>query len=856
MPDYVLARALRRGWGREVELAMKKRGVAIVAAAMTSALAASPASARLADPQDATSGKAGSATAAPTAGKAAGAGPDTSKLEGAVELPPRKPTDTITFSLDDADLTELVRAISQLTGKRFVFGAKVKNIKASVYAPQKVTVAEAYQAFLSILESNKLTVVPHGRFLKIVETGAVASSVTPVYGSHQPAPAEDRYITRMHRLAHISADDAATVLNKLKSKDADITVYGPTNLLIITDTGSNIRRLAKILEEIDEASSGDRIFVEPIHYASADDIKKRLDDLFTPGQAGAPPSPAPGRRPPRGGAAAPTPAAAGPETATDLHVAKIVVDERTNSLIIVATQRSYERMLDLIERLDTPQTGEGEIHVVPLQHADATELAKTMNDIITGAGGTAAPGAPGRPPRPAPAAAAAAAPLGIFEGAVKVSPDKATNALVVTASLRDYASIRSVIDRLDQARRQVFIEAVIMDLQLKRSDTLGVSFHGGAPFDSGIQADNDSILFGGNKITNTIPPVPTDPEALQGFALGVRGPGVAGSQNFLGTGISIPAFGTFIQAIARTGDTDLLSTPHILALDNEDAEINVGDNVPLQTNQGLGSLAGLSGATGATGALGGLGALGALGGLGAFGGVARQDVGTKIKIKPHVNDSNQVRLEITEEISEVGANVGGTSGAFQIGKRTARTKLVVADQQTIVIGGLIRNVVGRTEEKVPVLGDIPVLGALFRKRTNQNEKRNLILVMTPYIIRSQSDLRTVYERKMQERQEYLDRYFVFSESQQYTPPKDWSRTNGLVEDIRKAYAAVEEQRQLEQITAPKETLTHEPQTPLELPQRVPSSGTSTTSPTPAPVPAPVRRPATPTPVRPIGGTRP
>ncbi|OJY27966.1 MAG: type II secretion system protein GspD, partial [Myxococcales bacterium 68-20] len=645
----------------------------------------------------------GGALPAPSPG--GGKTPDLAPFEEAAEFAPRSPNEKVAFSLDEADLAEVVRVISQLTGKRFLFAAKVKDIKASVYAPQKVTVAEAYQAFLSILETNRLTVVPHGRFLKIVESGAVATNGSPIYGTHEPASAEDRYITRMHRLGHINADDAAAVLAKLKSKDADITVYGPTNLLIITDTGTNIRRMMKVLEEIDEASTGDRIYFEPIHYASAEEIKARLEELFDTRGGGPPPVTA---RTPRG--AAPAATSAG----KDLHVAKILADDRTNSLIIVATERSYERMLELIERLDVPQTSEGELHVLPLQHADATELTKTLNDIISGAGGAATPpggGAPGRGARPGAPGAPAGTTLGIFEGGVKVAANKATNALVVTASPRDYASIRAVIDRLDKPRRQVFIEAVIMDLQLKRSDTLGISFHGGAPFTSGIQGDNDSVLFGGNKITNTIPPVPTDPEALQGFALGVRGPGIAGSQNFLGTGISIPAFGTFIQAIARTGDTDLLSTPHILALDNEDAEINVGDNVPLQTNQGLGSLGGLAGAAGGLGALGGLGGLG---GLGAFGGVQRQDVGTRIKIRPHINDSNQVRLDIAEEISEVGANVGGTSGAFQIGKRSALTKLVVADQQTIVIGGLIRNVVGRTEEKVPVLGDIPVLGALFR----------------------------------------------------------------------------------------------------------------------------------------------
>lgn len=730
-----------------------------------------------------------------------------SQFENALEFEPRSPNYRVAFSLEDADLAELVRVIAQLTGKRFIFGGKVKNIKATVYSPQKVTVAEAYQAFLSILETNGLTVVPHGRFLKIVETNAVATQGTPIYGATQGAPSEDRFVTRMHRLGHISADDAANVLGKFKSKEADITVYGPGNMIILTDSGTNIRRMMQILEEIDVGSSGDQIFIEPIHYASASEVEKRINELFDikGGGAGAPSAPKPG-----GGSTTSVAPSIG-----DLHVAKVVSDDRSNSLVIVATERAYLRILELIKRIDVPQTGEGEIHVLPLQHADATELTKTLTDIITGTT-QAAPG-PGRgPAAPQPSQAA-----GIFEGGVKVSADKATNSIVVTSSLRDYASLRSVIDRLDQPRRQVFIEAVIMDLQLKRSDTLGVSFHGGAPFQ--FDQPNDSLVFGGNKITNTIPPVPTDPDALQGFALGVRGPGISGSQNFLGTGISVPAFGTFIQALARTGDSDLLSTPHILALDNEDAEINVGDNIPLQTNA-VSSFPGIAGAAG-----GAAGALGALGGLGGFGSVGspRQDVGTKIKIKPHLNDSNEVRLDVSEEISEQGAPLGGTLGAIPISKRTATTKLVVQDQQTVVIGGLIRNVTSRAEEKVPVLGDIPVLGALFRKRTNTQEKRNLVLVMTPYIIRNQQDLRTVFERKMQERQEYLDRYFVFSDSSDYKPPKDWSRTNGLVEDIRQSYFALEERKRLDEITKPRELKTHDPQRPLEMPQ-----GTTTAPPRP------------------------
>ncbi len=772
-------------------------------------------------------GKPGAPGTAPAGGKSPSDTTGLNQFENALEFEPRSPNYRVAFSLEDADLAELVRVIAQLTGKRFIFGGKVKNIKATVYSPQKVTVAEAYQAFLSILETNGLTVVPHGRFLKIVETNQIANQGTPIYGSAQGAPAEDRFVTRMHRLGHISADDAANVLGKFKSKEADITVYGPGNMIVLTDTGTNIRRMMQILEEIDVGSSGDQIFIEPIHYASASDVEKRINELFDVKSGGGAPAPA-GKQGGGGSSVAPS--------VGDLHVAKIVSDDRSNSLVIVATERAYLRILELIKRIDVPQTGEGEIHVLPLQHADATELTKTLNDIITGTSQSAAPGGGGRgQPAPAPAQQAA----GIFEGGVKVSADKATNAIVVTSSLRDYASLRSVIDRLDQPRRQVFIEAVIMDLQLKRSDSLGVSFHGGAPF--AFDQPNDSLVFGGNKITNTIPPVPTDPDALQGFALGVRGPGISGSQNFLGTGISVPAFGTFIQALARTGDSDLLSTPHILALDNEDAEINVGDNIPLQTN----AVSSFPGAAGA-----GAGALGALGGLGGFGSVGspRQDVGTKIKIKPHLNDSNEVRLDVSEEISEQGAPLGGTLGAIPISKRTATTKLVVQDQQTVVIGGLIRNVTSRAEEKVPVLGDIPVLGALFRKRTNTQEKRNLVLVMTPYIIRNQQDLRTVFERKMQERQEYLDRYFVFSDSSDWKPAKDWSRTNGLIEDIRQSYFSLEERKRLDEITKPRELKTHEPQRPLEMPQGL--------TPRPGGAGAPGASPTNPVPMENRGGATP
>jgi general secretion pathway protein D len=732
-------------------------------------------------------------TLPPASSSATGA----AQFEKGVEFQPRGPDDEVSFSLEDADLDQLVRVIAQLTGKRFIFGSKVRNIKATVYSPQKITVAEAYQAFLAILETNGLTVVPHGRFLKILETAGIASQDTPLYGVGQAAPAEERYVTRIHRLVHVGADEVKGVLEHFKTKDGDITTYGPGNLLILTDTGSNIRRMMDLVEEIDVGGAGDLLWIEPIHYASAADMASRINEVY---EAKAGKDSGGGGK---GGAGAPAPASGG-----ERHPVKVIADERSNSVVIVATEPVYLHILELIKRLDLPQSGEGELHVLPLQHADATELTKTLNEIVTGAAqaGAAPTGGAG--------SKGGAPPVGIFEGRIKVSADKATNSIVVTSSKRDYAELHGVVDELDQPRRQVFIEAVIMDLTVDRSNQWGSSFHGGGLLPS---SSGDGLVYGGLNPLKTIG-LP-DPTSLQGMALGVRGPGIPGSETLLGTGITIPAFGVIINALAHSEDTDVLTTPHIIATDNVVAEINVGQNIPLQTNAGAGfSLPSAAGA-GATGAAP------ALGGLGFGGGFAapRQDVGVKIKVTPHLNSSSEVRLELSEEISEASATPVGSLGTISLVKRTAQTTLTIRDQQTVVIGGLMRNRVSHSEDKIPVLGDIPVLGALFRQTNNDLQKSNLILVLTPYIIREQTDLRTIFERKMQERQEFLDRYFVFSEDQQYEAPHDWSRANGLLEDIRQAYLGVEEERALDELKKPREVKGHEPGEPLEMPGPTPGT---------------------------------
>lgn len=731
----------------------------------------------------------------------------TTPFETGIEFEPMPPNARVTFNLEDADLPDLVRLISSITGKRFILpGSKARAIKATVYAPTKVTAAEAYQAFLSILQLNGMSVVPAGRYLKIVESAGIEGLPVATYTQGEATPADDRFITRMHHLENVPAEDVATLLGRFKSHEGNITAYAPTNTLIMTDMGSSIRRMLRIVEAIDIPRAGEQVWLEPVHYADATELATRLTEIFPvsePGASGAPaaaaPRPAPAAPGPPGAGAAEGPSTVG-SRAGEMRITKILADERTNSLVIIATERAYLRILEMVRALDIPLEGEGRVHVHYVQHGDAEDIAQALTSIVGGGGGASpAGGGPPGAPRPAGAAAAAAGGGTPFEGSVRISAHKPTNSLVITSSLHDYATLRNVIGRLDVERRQVFIEAVIMELQVKRGTKAGLSLHTGIP---DTPAAGALSLFGFNARGSLGFPNPADQETLTGLALGVRGPAI--QQATQSIGISIPAFGVVLNALSTAGDVNVLSTPHIMAMDNVEAEISVGADIPLQTNSGFGT-AGL-GALGAgaipgqasptAGLLGGaLGALGGgLGGAFGAGAAARRKVGTKIHITPHINEANEIRLEIEEEISERQASEG-TLGVVSVAERTAKTQVVVRDQQTVVIGGLMRDSVSTEETKVPILGDIPLLGILFRRTNRTIEKTNLLLFLTPYIIRSSADLRAIFERKMRERQEFIDRYFVFGD-QEYTPPIDYSRTRGLLGEILNELAAIDDERRL------------------------------------------------------------
>jgi general secretion pathway protein D len=476
--------------------------------------------------------------------------------------------------------------------------------------------------------------------------------------------------------------------------------------------------------------------------------------------------------------------------AEDSRVTRLVAVDRPNALLVVGSPGGYQRTLELIRALDVAVPNEGQIHVIMLEHADAKKLVGPINEAVSAASGGPGAGAPGAPATTANKA---------LEASVKVSAEETNNALLVTASAHDYAAVREVIRALDRPRRQVYIEAVVMDLSVQRMNELDTALHGFAPVGS-------STVYGGNNPLKSLL-LPTDTTSLQALVLGVRGPDIPVPtflQNTLGT-TTIPGLGFFLDAYATATDSDILSTPHILATDNTPAELHVQLNTSLQRNAA--SFGAPSSGTSTASP------------LSVYAAPATQNygkIGPQIKVTPHLDDSDDVRLDVQETISDLTTDgpQGGSLGTVNFNERGATTTLTVKDGRTAVIGGLVKDKRVHTEVKVPILGDIPVLGALFRSTSDDVEKDNLVLVLTPHIIRDEEDMRRVFETRMQERQEFLDHFFVFRDG----PPVgfDPARGHGLLYDLRAGYAEVAERRTLE--TPPTELAQlHVPKQPIDMP---------------------------------------
>jgi general secretion pathway protein D len=706
----------------------------------------------------------------------------------------------------EGEIQELVELVSMCTGRNFILTNKVRSQKFKIISPTPIRSQNLWRVFLAALEANDFTVVPSGRYWKVIQANDGTRSPVPFYeageslrGKGRTFPVDEQMVTKVYRVKHGgNTNNIVNYLNIFKSNRGQLHPFQGSNLIIMTDYASSLARLERILAELDQPDVLEKIHVVSVTYASATEIAEKLTQIFEPQNpqarkaGGNKRTPRIARPNARNRRQKPKPRRRGGERAagdegSDGSVSKILADERTNKLIIIASESAYEEIVALLRQLDVPEdVDDGQIHVLRLRHADAEELASTLSSLAQGQSGGARRQSARRGGGNQPQRRSAAA---LFQGEVKVTADKATNSLVITASKSDLASMRRVIERLDVPRFQVFVEAAILEVSTSRDRNLGVGWHLGVPVE--LDGETSPLIFSNtpsndlSSLVNTINPLGL--ANLLGLATALRGPTLEGTEGLPGVPQGgIPSVGVVLQALQSSNDVNVVSTPHLLTMDNEEAEIQVNEKRPFPSGLtlGLGGLGGLGGAGGQQAGGAAAGAVGNLAGLG-LGQVSfnREDIGLTLKIKPQINDEDYVRLEIDQELSDV-AGIDQVTNQVITSKRSAKTTVVVRSQDSVVIGGLVRDRETRDESKLPVLGDIPLIGWLFKRQNKTVEKVNLVLVLTPYIIRGPKDFRKIFERKMQERKEFVDLFY--GQTKEYRAKIDWDQKLGPIAAYRQA----------------------------------------------------------------------
>ena len=600
----------------------------------------------------------------------------------------------VTIDFDNVDISVLVKFVSELTGKNFIIDDKVKG-KVTIISPKKIPLEDVYKVFLSVLEVNGFTVVPAGNMIKILPASLAREKSVETRLKNQLAEPEDRVVTQIVALERANPDEIKRVLDPIVSKSSSVLSYPPAGILVITDYLSNIKRLQEIILALDVEGAGDQISYIPLQNSSASEVVKSLTTIFQQRRA-------------------------------NVTGIKIVPDSRTNSIIILASGADTENVRKLVAFMDKDvPRGESNIQVYRLQNSIAEDLAKVLNSIIkdTGAAAVTTGGA---------AVQRAMAP--VVSKNVQVVADKATNTLVVMAEREDYKILESIIKQLDVPRPMVYIEALIMEVNTNKDFKLGVEWRGLQDtgsitgFDSGRAvgiigsggAGSTGNPGGYNILDGLIPATLTTAAAFPGgFTMGIIGAGIT-----IG-GLTFPNIGAVVQAYKTDSEVSILSTPQIMTLDNEEAEINVGSNVPYITRQD---------STTTTAAY-----------PVNYNTYEYKDVGVILNITPHINEENFIRLKISQQVTKVTSSANSATPTTL--KRTAKTTVVVKDSATIVIGGLVGDSTQDSAYKVPLLGDIPVLGWLFSTHSTSREKTNLYVFLTPHIVRTQKDAAGLYQGK-------------------------------------------------------------------------------------------------------------
>lgn len=624
----------------------------------------------------------------------------------------------VTFNFVDVDISVVVKFISDVTGKNFVFDDKVKG-NITIIAPSKLSVDEAFSLFTSVLELKGFTIVPSGKVYKIVPISQAKQSGTEILKEGE-SPVSDAYITRLIQLKSISASKVMSFLQPLISRDGHISSFGPGNMLMIVDSATNIEKVLKIIDSIDKPGAEEPELVM-LKHANAEDVVKIIAEALVLGSKTQPSV----VRPPRPGEAV---IGASVEEAR----ANVFADTRLNAVVLIADKQEKEAMKRMIALLDIPlPEATSKINVYFLEHADVTELSKVLEGMITGISSQVRPGQAAQHGQPSKSP---------FElgGKITISPDKATNSLVIVASPADYQNLLQVIRQLDRKRKQVYVEAMIVEASIDRLQELGTRWRIIA------EKDGEPVAVGG---FGTI-----DATAMQNILFGLTGLTAGGMGNFLDvpittigsdgkavpTTLTVPGFAALFSLNEFKGAINVLSTPQILTSDNKEAEIIVGENVPFISKKESDPSRPQS----------------------VFSTIERKDVGITLRLTPQIAEGGYVKLDIYQEISAlkqestlVVLTVGPTTT-----KRSTKTSVVVKDNQTVVIGGLMEEREEENVYKVPLLGDIPILGWLFKNKSVEKKKTNLLVFLTPHIVKEAEQLSRLTETKRVEYAKAEDMY--------------------------------------------------------------------------------------------------
>ncbi|MBX2796241.1 MAG: type II secretion system secretin GspD [Myxococcales bacterium] len=676
----------------------------------------------------------------------------------------------------DTSIYDLVLFFAQTRDMNFVIGdvKELQGKKVTIISNRRVPGRAAWEAFLSALEVAGYSLSTVGNTSKIVKSSEAGQKPIRI-GVGQPG-ASDGYVTQLIQLENTRVDDMSKVIQTMAPGDAKIVAYPPTNTLIITDTAANIRKMYRIMNELDVAAPRSSMEIYELIHASSSEVKGIIEELYGTQENSQEAEPASRVRRTSRSSRASSRRSRTTSTSTDTvsagteskYISKVLDDERTNSLIVLANQDGHKAVRELIKKLDvdTDPTAGSQIHVVTLENAKAEEVATIMSQLSQE--GSSNTGTDNRSAAARRAAARANArgqapaaetgedeergAIAAFDSGMRIAADENTNSLVIIADNDDFKIVKSVIDMLDIERKQVFVDAVVMELSSEDTETLGLAYH--LP----QQPSADATGFVGSQLGATSLGLTQD--ALSGLAFGVFGQTVdvpvINPTTGLTEALPVPSFGIALNAIKTFGSTNIISNPTLTTLDNEEAQITVGRKIPFPTTSGLNNLGQP---------------------VVSF---QREDVAISLKVTPRINSANFVTLELEVEVQEVeesaqSAAVTAAGGGFITSERTLQTVALVRDNQTMVIGGLVSSTEGQSESKVPILGDLPILGALFRSRGSTERKSNLMIFLTPHIIDDPDDMLEIQRVKEAQRQEFLRRFYGRSRDDQMQELKNFLR---------------------------------------------------------------------------------